>query len=181
MAGARLATGTVTTLVGPYRALLADDAVVRLLAPTEDAGLICAFARRWFPRARPEPRELAGSPLAAELAEYFAGRRRTFATPVALHGTPFQRRVWDAVLSVPHGETRTYAEIATAIGAPTSVRAVGAANGANPLPPLVPCHRIVGSRGALTGYAGGIALKRRLLDVESRPCRGGPSPIVERP
>src|SRR5215472_8107362 len=118
--------------------------------------------------------ERAGDPAAEwnlrqaldELAEYFAGARYAF--PVALDpgGTPFYRRTWGAVAQVPYGETRTYAEIACAIGAPAATRAVGAANGANPVAPFVPCHRIVGSDGALTGYGPGLPLKRRLLVME---------------
>jgi methylated-DNA-[protein]-cysteine S-methyltransferase len=86
--------------------------------------------------------------------------------PLDLAGTGFQQRVWRALLAIPYGETRTYREIATAIEAPTAVRAVGAANGANPLPIIVPCHRVIGSSGKLVGYGGGLPLKKRLLELE---------------
>ncbi|HEX4418279.1 MAG TPA: methylated-DNA--[protein]-cysteine S-methyltransferase [Kofleriaceae bacterium] len=106
---------------------------------------------------------------ARQLAEYFAGRRRTFEIELAIDGTAFQREVWDALLAIPYGETRSYGELARALGRPAASRAVGAANGANPISILVPCHRLIGTGGALTGYAGGLAMKRGLLDLE----RGG--------
>lgn len=102
----------------------------------------------------------------AQLEEYFAGQRRKFVLALEPIGTPFQRRVWQAVAAIPFGETRTYAEIARAVGRPGAARAVGAANGANPLPLVIPCHRVIGSGGSLTGYGGGIALKARLLAWE---------------
>jgi methylated-DNA-[protein]-cysteine S-methyltransferase len=104
---------------------------------------------------------------AAQLAEYFAGKRRTFDLPLAPHGTPFQLAVWSALRAIPYGETRNYAELARAIGRPTASRAVGAANGKNPLGIIVPCHRVIGASGALTGYAGGLSAKRWLLELEA--------------
>ncbi len=101
-----------------------------------------------------------------QLTAYFEGRLRSFDVPLDPRGTPFQRLVWDAVLAVPYGETRSYGEIAQAIGRPAAVRAVGAANGANPLPLIVPCHRIVGADGTLTGYGGGLDIKQQLLEME---------------
>ena len=101
-----------------------------------------------------------------ELAEYFAGERQTFAVALDLSGPVFFQRVWAEVARVPYGETRSYAEIARAVGAPAATRAVGAANGANPVAPFVPCHRIVGSDGRLTGYGPGLPLKQRLLVME---------------
>ncbi len=102
-----------------------------------------------------------------QLEEYFAGTRKQFDIPLALRGTPFQLEVWHALQQIPYGETRTYAGIAHAIGRPTATRAVGAANGANPIPIIVPCHRVIGSNGSLTGFGGGIDVKRRLLDLEA--------------
>jgi methylated-DNA-[protein]-cysteine S-methyltransferase len=102
-----------------------------------------------------------------QLEEYFAGRRTEFALTLDPSGTPFQRRVWDALRTIPFGETRSYAQIATQIGHPTAMRAVGAANGRNPLSIVVPCHRVVGSTGALTGFAGGLDVKAYLLALES--------------
>lgn len=101
-----------------------------------------------------------------ELEEYFAGRRTTFAVPLSPVGTSFQRIVWEALRAIPFGETRSYGALARAIDRPTASRAVGAANGANLLAILVPCHRVVGADGALTGYAGGLEMKRWLLRHE---------------
>lgn len=103
---------------------------------------------------------------ADQLGEYFAGTRRTFDLPLDLRGTDFQVEAWRALADVPYGETRSYAEQAEAIGRPGAFRAVGAANGRNPIPVILPCHRIVGADGSLTGFAGGLGTKRRLLDLE---------------
>jgi methylated-DNA-[protein]-cysteine S-methyltransferase len=103
-----------------------------------------------------------------ELAEYFAGHRTVFEIPLAPRGTPFQIRVWEALCRIPCGTTASYRDIARAVGSPRAVRAVGAANARNPLAILVPCHRVIGSDGTLTGYAGGLARKRVLLDLERR-------------
>ena len=101
-----------------------------------------------------------------QLAEYFSGRRQQFALRLEMSGTAFQRRVWSALLAIPFGQTRSYREIAEQIGSPRAVRAVGAANGRNPISIVAPCHRVVGSTGALTGFAGGLANKARLLELE---------------
>ncbi len=103
---------------------------------------------------------------AAQLSGYFAGERHRFALPLAAHGTPFQHSVWQALAQIPYGELRSYRDIALAIGKPAAVRAVGAANGRNPLPIVVPCHRVIGSNGTLTGFAGGLPLKKFLLELE---------------
>ena len=101
-----------------------------------------------------------------QLAEYFTGRRRSFETPLALEGTAFQRRVWTALCDIPYGETSRYGELARRIGQPAAVRAVGLANGSNPIAIIVPCHRVIGANGTLTGYGGGLPTKARLLDLE---------------
>lgn len=103
---------------------------------------------------------------ARELDEYFAGRRRTFTVPLAADGTGFQRTVWAALATIPFATTWSYGQLARAIGQPTAARAVGAANGKNPLAILVPCHRVIGANGSLTGYAGGLPRKERLLQHE---------------
>lgn len=103
---------------------------------------------------------------ARQLAEYFQGRRRAFDLPFALGGTPFQKRAWTALAAIPYGQTRTYKEQAAAARVPNAVRAVGRTNGVNPLCVILPCHRVVGSDGSLTGYAGGLAAKRFLLSLE---------------
>jgi methylated-DNA-[protein]-cysteine S-methyltransferase len=101
-----------------------------------------------------------------QLEEYFAGRRTRFTLPLDLSGTPFQRQVWRALLTIPFGETRSYAQIARQIGKPGAARAVGAANGRNPVSIVAPCHRVIGSTGALTGFGGGLDVKARLLALE---------------
>ena len=103
---------------------------------------------------------------ARQLAEYFAGERREFDLPLAAVGTGFQRQVWGALLAIPFGATCSYGELARAIGRPSASRAVGAANGKNPFAIVVPCHRVIGASGELTGYAGGVARKRWLLAHE---------------
>lgn len=103
-----------------------------------------------------------------EVDEYFAGKRTDFSIPLAAEGTPFQREVWSALRAIPFGETRSYSDVARAIGKPRAVRAVGAANGKNPLGIVVPCHRVIGADGSLTGYAGGMDRKRFLLALERR-------------
>ena len=101
-----------------------------------------------------------------ELRRYLAGERIQFACPLDLYGTAFQIAVWEELFRIPYGQTRTYAEVAKAIGRPTAVRAVGAANGANPVAVIVPCHRVIGSNGSLTGYGGGLPTKQWLLSLE---------------
>lgn len=101
-----------------------------------------------------------------QLGEYFAGTRRAFDLPLDFHGTDFQKAVWAQLLAIPFGETRSYAEIARALGRPTAFRAVGAANGRNPISIVAPCHRVIGTDGTLTGFAGGLAAKRLLLRLE---------------
>ena len=103
-----------------------------------------------------------------QLSEYFAGTLTAFTVPLDFAGTDFQKSVWAALLTIPFGETRSYAEIARQIGRPSAVRAVGAANGRNPISIIAPCHRVVGSNGALTRFAGGLEAKERLLRLESR-------------
>ncbi len=118
--------------------------------------------------AAPERASAVLDATAAQLGEYFAGARRTFDLPIAPRGTGFQQIVWRKLVTIPYGETRSYGALAHAIGRPAASRAVGAANGKNPISIIVPCHRVVGASGGLTGYAGGLAAKRWLLDHELR-------------
>jgi methylated-DNA-[protein]-cysteine S-methyltransferase len=119
-----------------------------------------AIASAW------ERAEAPFAPLATQLEEYFAGRRETFDVPLQMHGTPFERRVWSALREIPYGETISYGELASRIGQPTGARAVGLANGRNPIAVVVPCHRVIGADGSLTGYGGGLERKRILLELE---------------
>ena len=105
---------------------------------------------------------------ANQLTEYFAGQRQRFELPLAAIGTPFQHRVWDALADIPCGESRSYKQIANIVGNPSAARAVGAATGRNPLPIVVPCHRVIGSNGRLTGFTGGLIAKTFLLQLEAK-------------
>jgi methylated-DNA-[protein]-cysteine S-methyltransferase len=142
-----------------------DDLTLRLVA--SDSGLRSIDLKYLCPRGGVRP---GTHPIAAEAARqlraYFAGKLREFDLPLDMHGTDFQLRVWRELERIPYGETRSYSQIAAAIGTPQAVRAVGAANGANPIPIVVPCHRVIGAGGKLVGYGGGLPLKRRLLELE---------------
>jgi O-6-methylguanine DNA methyltransferase len=158
--------GTVDTPIGAFGAVVSPKGLGCLTFPSDPLAECEAWIRRWMPKARvsDDPERLAS--LAEQLAAYFAGGLREFTTPLDLRGTPFQVKVWQAAHRIPYGEVRSYAAVAAAIGSPRAVRAVGAANGTNPVPIIVPCHRVIGSNGSLTGYGGGIELKRRLLELE---------------
>lgn len=149
-----------------------ESPVGRLLLAGDDRALsMISFSSGSRARGpRPEWRRLdapfRGS--ARQLAEYFRGQRRTFDLPLAPQASPFQARVLDALQTIPYGETRSYKDIALILGDPQAVRAVGSANGSNPLPIVIPCHRVIGSDGSLTGFGGGLDTKRFLLDLERR-------------
>ncbi len=155
-----------------------DTPVGPLLLTAEDAGLTgVRFARNRGADAAPDPawrpddgaRGGASAVLAAareQLGDYFAGRRRTFDLPLAPRGTPFQLRVWEALRALAWGETVSYAELARRAGSPGAARAIGAANGRNPIPVVVPCHRVIGADGTLTGFGGGVERKEWLLAHE---------------
>ena len=156
----------IETPVGKLGITASSEAVTRIFFGRE-------YRNRRRPRNAPEActPETAGPLLlqaAAELAEYFAGTRREFTLPLAPAGTPFQQAVWRALLQIPYGETRTYAQIAEAVGRPKAVRAVGSANNRNPILFIVPCHRVIGANGNLVGYAYGVEMKRTLLQLEQR-------------
>ena len=157
-----------------YRLLLHSPLGPLTVAATAEALVRIDFGRT-EPAAAADPEAYAATaPQAAallrraarELEEYFAGERRDFTLPLAPAGTPFQQRVWRALEAIPYGETRTYAQIAAAVGNPRAVRAVGGANHRNPLPVVIPCHRVIGADGSLTGYAGGLARQTLLRGLE---------------
>ena len=106
-----------------------------------------------------------------QLRAYFAGELESFDLPLAPQGTPFQQKVWDELLNIPYGETISYGQLAKHIGNPNASRAVGLANGSNPIPIIIPCHRVIGSNGRLTGYGGGLPIKEKLLALERRQLR----------
>jgi len=141
--------------------------VGRLRLVAGDAALLGV----WFAgRGGPAPAPAAAHPVLEEarrqLESYFAGRRRAFDLPLEPRGTPFQREVWQALRAIPFGETRSYGELARQLGRPAATRAVGAANGRNPIAIVIPCHRVIGADGSLTGYGGGMERKRWLLEHE---------------
>lgn len=144
---------TYRTPIGPLTVASNGMAVTHVL-----------FGARELP-GRAVPSELTNRAV-NEIQEYLAGKRTAFDIPLAPEGTPFQCRVWRALENIPYGQTRSYADVAALVGNPKATRAVGAANNRNPIAILVPCHRVVGANGKLTGYAGGLALKQRLLDLE---------------
>lgn len=157
-----------STLVSP---------VGRLTLVGSDAGLAAVLWENDKPgRVRLEIRgEDAGHPVlteaARQLGEYFARSRTRFDLTLDFHGTDFQKRVWTALLTIPFGQTRSYRQIAQQIGKPKAVRAVGGANARNPISIIAPCHRVIGANGTLTGFAGGLAIKDRLLALEAAPLR----------
>lgn len=148
-----------------------DSPVGRLLLAGSPAGLsLVSFSRgkhavsvgsHWI-----EERKVFSSAI-EQLEEYFAGKRRRFELVLRPHGSQFQRAVWTELQTISYGETISYKDLAQRIGKPKAVRAVGAANGANPIPIIIPCHRVIGSKGSLTGFGGGLPLKKRLLELES--------------
>ena len=143
-----------------------DSPVGPLLLVVSERGLVALeFGRGKIGESWVESPERT-APYARQLADYFAGQRRAFYVPLDLRGTDFQKRCWRELLKIPYGETRSYADIARAIGNPAAVRAVGLANGQNPIAIVVPCHRVIGSDGSLTGYGGGLEVKRQLLELE---------------
>lgn len=148
---------TIDTPIGQLTLVASDDGLRRVHFPTDDPVTDDAD----FDDAHPV---LVAT--ARQLDEYFAGDRRDFDLPLDLVGTDFQREAWLALADVPYGETTSYGEQAERIGRPGAFRAVGAANGKNPVPIVLPCHRIVGADGSLTGFAGGLALKEQLLGLE---------------
>jgi methylated-DNA-[protein]-cysteine S-methyltransferase len=119
---------------------------------------------RIAPSWKPSPAPFAS--VRRQLSEYFAGQRVTFDVPLSMNGNPFERRVWQALLEIPYGETVSYGEIARRVSQPSAARAVGLANGRNPIAVIVPCHRVIGADGSLTGYGGGLERKRLLLELE---------------
>ncbi len=156
----------IDTSLGAIQAAFdADGAVIYLGFPEHEhrASLLAGLVHLQ-PSPCPDPRIVAH--LRDRLETYASGGRKPFDVPFRLHGSPFSQRVWAALQQIPFGQTRSYGQLATALGDPNLSRAVGRANGANPVSILVPCHRVIGANGTLTGYAGGLAMKERLLRLE---------------
>jgi methylated-DNA-[protein]-cysteine S-methyltransferase len=160
---ARLACTTIGSPIGPLMLVADDDALAGLYMNGRAPAKVLAATGTGS-----DAGEKVFAETARQLGEYFDGDRQEFDLPLALDGTAFQRTVWAALLGIGYGQTVSYGQLADQIGRPTASRAVGLANGRNPVSIIVPCHRVVGSDGSLTGYGGGIDNKRRLLDLERR-------------
>ena len=165
MSAAMLATTTIDSPVGALTLVAGDGGLVAILWAQDDPSRVRLGAMA----DDPDYGVLADT--AVQLDGYFAGTRRAFDVPLDFRGTAFQRSVWAALMTIPYGETRSYTAIATQIGHPGASRAVGAANGRNPISIIAPCHRVIGSTGRLTGFAGGLAAKEWLLALEQRGTR----------
>lgn len=155
-----LSCNTIPSPVGELKLVASDNGITAILWENDRPGRVKLDALA----------DATDHPVLVEterqIAEYFAGKRSAFTVPLDFRGTDFQKSVWAALLTIPFGETRSYGEIARQIGRPSASRAVGAANGRNPISIIAPCHRVIGSNGALTGFAGGLAAKELLLALE---------------
>jgi O-6-methylguanine DNA methyltransferase len=158
--------GLAETPIGAFGAVLTTRGLSCLTFPSDALDGCGAWVRRHAARAHVSHDHPALAVLSAQLAAYFEGALRAFSVPLDLRGTPFQTEAWQALRDIPYGQVRSYADIASAIGRPRATRAVGMANHANPVPIIVPCHRVIGSNRSLTGYGGGLELKERLLRLE---------------
>ena len=155
----------VDSPVGKLKLVASDRGLVAILWPDENP------RRVRLADLTEAPNDPILTKTESQLAEYFAGKRQSFDLPLDPRGTAFQRAVWDALLAIPYGEIRTYGQLARQLGNPNATRAVGAANGRNPLSIVAPCHRVVGSTGELRGFAGGLETKSFLLELEARILR----------
>jgi methylated-DNA-[protein]-cysteine S-methyltransferase len=153
-------TKTIASPVGPLKLVASDVGLVAIIWHDDRPGRV---RLNELEEAPDHPVLLHAE---RELGEYFAGERTSFSVPLDMVGTDFQKAVWNALLTIPFGETRSYGEIARQVGRPTAFRAVGAANGQNPLSIIAPCHRVIGSDGSLTGFGGGLPAKQYLLGLE---------------
>ena len=152
----------IASPVGPLKLVAGDEGLVAVLWAQDDP------RRVRLPALLEAPDHPVLRQAERELAEYFEGRRRVFSVPLAFNGSDFQRRVWTLLLEIPFGETRSYGQLAARLGDPKASRAVGAANGRNPISIIAPCHRVVGANGQLTGFAGGLDAKAALLRLEQK-------------
>jgi O-6-methylguanine DNA methyltransferase len=156
-------------VVGEIYCACLRDRIIRIRLPNETEPVFFSWINEGFPD---HPLAEAAAPVILkffrQLSEYLEGRRQEFDVPLDLRGSAFQRQVWKELLKIPYGQVISYGEMARRIGRPGACRAVGSANGSNPLPIVVPCHRVIGSNGKLTGYGGGVAMKSFLLQLEGR-------------
>jgi len=170
----------IDSSLGPIQAAFDGDGAVIYLgfAEHEFRAALLAKLSRLGPVKHPKPSAMAR--LRDQLEAYAAGRQTAFDVPFRLHGSPFEQRVWTALQGIPFGETRSYGQLAKSLGDPNLSRAVGRANGANPVSILVPCHRVIGANGTLTGYAGGLDMKERLLRLEGAIREPAPRLVASR-
>jgi methylated-DNA-[protein]-cysteine S-methyltransferase len=152
---------TMPSPIGPLKLIGSDRGLAAILWQNQRSNRAAARG------ATEDPHHPVLRAARRQLEEYFALKRKTFEVPLDFVGTPFQKRVWRALLTIPFGETRTYGEIAQDLGDRNATRAVGAANGKNPIPIIAPCHRVIGASGSLVGFGGGLDVKAALLDLES--------------
>jgi methylated-DNA-[protein]-cysteine S-methyltransferase len=179
-----IARTIVPTPLGPLGLVARDGNLAGIHFGADPASFPFQVERTWGKPGIEAP--AAFEAVKSQLEEYFAGKRLVFRLPLDLEqGTGFQRRVWHALLEIPYGRTLSYKDVAHAIGQPSAVRAVGSANGANPLPIVVPCHRVISSDGTMGGYGGGLDVKQKLLALETRTraaaLRSSPRPDTDRP
>lgn len=158
---------TFETPIGTMRAASTEHGVCRIDLPGEHDDFFPWLRRTFGEENLVESRE-ANQAVIRELLEYFAGKRTEFTVPLDIRGTAFQKSVWTELRKTPHGQTSTYKRIAEAVGNPRACRAVGGANHCNPIPIIIPCHRVIGEGGGLVGFGGGLDLKLRLLEMERR-------------
>ncbi|ASJ52181.1 [Fe-S]-binding protein [Brevibacillus formosus] len=157
--------------IGPLLLASTEEGLCYIQFANEQDGLapLVSWCKKTFLGITPTRNDAINEPAKIQLEEYFAGKRKSFDVPTVLYGTPFQKAVWNELSNIPYGETRSYKDIALAIGAAKAVRAIGGANNRNPIPVIIPCHRVIGSNGSLVGYGGGLSIKEYLLSLEEGP------------
>lgn len=162
---------TMDSPIGPLLLASTDEGLCYIDFADEKDGLgrLQRWCKKTFLGVSPVRDDARNEGAVTQLSDYFAGKRKRFELKVDLHGTLFQKAVWNELANIPYGETRSYKDIALAIGASKAVRAIGGANNRNPIPIVIPCHRVIGSNGALVGYGGGLSIKEHLLSLEGVP------------
>lgn len=155
---------------GPMYIVATEKGLAYVGSPHQPLEAVEAWVSRRFPGSALECNEDALAPYITELTAYLQGELDSLTLPCDVRGTPFQLAVWQALRAIPYGQTRSYADIAEGLGNPAAVRAVGTAIGANPVLIVIPCHRVIGKNGTLTGYRGGLDMKKRLLELEQNGC-----------
>jgi methylated-DNA-[protein]-cysteine S-methyltransferase len=165
--------GEMDSPVGPLTLLKTENGLCRIDfgSAEENLPLINAWLKKQALKAELSHDQSSFQSIFTQIHEYFTQQRKTFDIPIDLHGSEFQKQVWDGLRQIPYGETYSYKDVATMIGSPKAVRAIGNANNKNPLPIVLPCHRVIGSNGALVGYGGGLDKKEILLNLEQQPSR----------